>query len=50
VLAELITHSIPSIIILFSLATAENPVPVNFTGVFPVTVPNLGSIALSSGV
>mgnify|MGYP000152553149 CR=1 FL=1 len=44
------THGIPSMITEFSVETAEKPVPVKITSVFPVTVPNLGSMEVSKGV
>jgi len=43
-------HGIPSITMVFSVRTAEKPVPVNVTWVPPVTVPNLGEMAVSNGV
>jgi hypothetical protein len=49
-LAVSTTHGIPSITIEFSVATLENPVPVNVTFVPPVTVPYLGEMAVSNGV
>jgi hypothetical protein len=50
VVAAEITHSIPSMTILFSLMTDEKPVPENLTLVPPTTVPNLGAIVVNSGV
>jgi hypothetical protein len=47
---ESTTHGIPSIMIEFSVLTAEKPVPVNVTWVPPVTVPNLGEMAVRRGV
>jgi hypothetical protein len=49
-LEDIITHGIPSMVTVFSDETVEKPVPVNVTGVFPVTVPYLGLIAVSNGV
>ena len=44
------TQAIPSMIMEFSAPTAEKPVPVKVTVVPPVTVPNLGVMAVSNGV
>jgi len=41
---------IPSITIVFSVSTEEKPLPEKVTTVPPVTVPNLGLIAVSFGV
>jgi len=48
--AVLTGQSKPSMVILFSVATAEKPLPAKVTSVPPVTGPNLGLIEVSLGV
>lgn len=48
--AALIGQSTPSMMIVLSATTVENPLPEKVTSVPPVTVPNLGVMALSFGV